>query len=147
MATSAVSTAGWVISVCLMRSCMARSVSSLSPPLVNRTSVSFSPTSSVMILSASAKVSATTWYFWPRSLSMSTYCAPCPGKRKAILGRCAARRPTNRLLGLKDGGVFSQTGVLAPSTRAIFSRRRSPDSAARESTYSPPEAWKARLVW
>ena len=86
MATSAVSTAGWVISVRLMAASRSAMCSLVSPGLLHSVSVSVWPIMSISRRSASSKVSCTTLYLAAKSFIMSTYCEPWPGNIKQTLG-------------------------------------------------------------
>ena len=82
---SAVSTAGWVISVC-SSCCSSCATAAGSVRSMKMYSVSGLPSSGVITASASAKVRATIGSFARSSSSMLTYCEPWPVKKKATLG-------------------------------------------------------------
>ena len=86
MAISAVSTAGWVISVFLIAASRKAICSLVSPGLLHKVSVRFWPIIFKSKRSASSKVSCTTLYLEARSFIISTYCEPCPGNIKQTLG-------------------------------------------------------------
>ena len=86
MATSAVKTAGWVISVFLIAASRSASCSLVSPGLLQSVSVKFCPIRPTKMRSASIKVSMTTLYLEAKSFIMSTYWEPWPGNMKQTLG-------------------------------------------------------------
>ena len=76
-ARSVVSTAGWVISVC-MSCCSSRRAVASSALSAKTYSVSGLPSSGAITRSASSNVAATSGSCWRRSRSMLTYCEPWP---------------------------------------------------------------------
>ena len=86
IAISAVSTAGWVISVFLIAASRKAICSLVSPGLLHKVSVRFWPIMPISRRSASSKVSCTILYLAARSFIISTYWEPCPGNIKQTFG-------------------------------------------------------------
>ncbi len=80
-AISTASTAGWVIAVCLSK-VSARAICPASFASTKISSDKGSPKRGVITRSASSKVCATTLDACLKSLSIFTYCEPCPVNRK-----------------------------------------------------------------
>ncbi len=86
IAMSAVSTAGWVISVFLMAASRSAIFSFVSPGLLHKVSVRVWPMMLVKRRSASSNVSCTILYLEAKSFIISTYWEPWPGNIKQTLG-------------------------------------------------------------